>query len=620
MEPLTAEDPTTIGEFRLHARLGAGGMGQVFLGFSPAGRAVAIKIVHSQFARDPEFLQRFSREVAAASAVSGMYTAPVVGSGLNDHPPWLATAFVPGPPLAAVVGKYGPLPEAATWRLAAGLAEALHAVHGVGLVHRDLKPANVLLADDGPHVIDFGISRAFQGTQLTSAGMVIGTPGYMSPEQAEGQTSGPPSDIFSLGCVLAYTATGNAPFGEGTAASILYRVVRSEPDLSALPAGLRQVVEACLKKNPAERPDPVQLLGMISAYGPATTASLGSFWPESVARVIAAEQASQTPAGLTPPPAAAPASFTSSGPMYGATQTSGPGGLAGPASGVPFGAVPAERTPTALATPSSGHATGITGAGGVTGQAPMISDGYYAAAAQPRPPQAGPSIPPLSPAPYAAGSYTGQPPGGGQAGPGTPATPYPGYPGQQGAPSGWQQSGGGTPWPANGAPSGPGGDALAQYRLGSRNPGSRDIPPAVHTALRLMYAGFVATLASLITSGLVFGRYSNDATLAKGHPLIRDAANSMAGWAAIALCADAIGLVCWVVLAVACRRGRGWTRIAGTVLLALYTLVILGLLLRTHDDPGARFTTLIAWACGVGAVVPLWTQQARTFFDAWRKR
>jgi hypothetical protein len=620
MEPLTAEDPKTIGEFRLHARLGAGGMGQVFLGFSPAGRAVAIKIVHSQFARDPEFLQRFSREVAAASAVSGMYTAPVVGSGLNDHPPWLATAFVPGPPLAAVVGKYGPLPEAATWRLAAGLAEALHAVHGVGLVHRDLKPANVLLADDGPHVIDFGISRAFQGTQLTSAGMVIGTPGYMSPEQAEGLASGPPSDIFSLGCVLAYTATGNAPFGEGTAASILYRVVRSEPDLSAVPAGLRQVVEACLKKNPAERPDPVQLIGMISAYGPATTASLGSFWPESVARVIAAEQASQTPAGLTPPPAAAPASFTSSGPMYGATQTSGPGGLAGPASGAPFGSAPApaERTPTALATPSSGQATGITGAGGVTGQAPMISDGYYAAAAQPRPSQAGPSIPPLSPAPYAPGPYNGQPPAG-QGGPGTPATPYPGYSGQQGAPSGWQQPGSGTPWPANGTPSGPGGDALAAYRLGSRNPGSRDIPASVHTALRLMYVGFVATLASLITSGLVFGRYSN-AAKPHGHPLLEKAANSMAGWAAIALCADAIGLVCWVVLAVACRRGRGWTRIAGTVLLALYTLVMLGLLLRTHEDPGARFTTLVAWACGVGAVVPLWTQQARAFFEAWRKR
>ena len=142
MEPLSADDPRMIGEFRLHSRLGAGGMGQVYLGFSPAGRAVAIKVVHPQLARDQEFLQRFGREVAAARAVSGMYAAPVVGSGLNDTPPWLATAYVPGPPLAAVVARYGALPEAATWRLAAGLAEALRAVHAVGLVHRDLKPAN----------------------------------------------------------------------------------------------------------------------------------------------------------------------------------------------------------------------------------------------------------------------------------------------------------------------------------------------------------------------------------------------------------------------------------------------------------------------------------------------
>jgi hypothetical protein len=610
MEPLTAEDPTTIGEFRLHARLGAGGMGQVFLGFSPAGRAVAIKIVHSQFARDQEFLQRFSREVAAASAVSGMYTAPVVGSGLNDNPPWLATAFVPGPPLAAVVGKYGPLPEPATWRLAAGLAEALSAVHGVGLVHRDLKPANVLLADDGPHVIDFGISRAFQGTQLTSAGMVIGTPGYMSPEQAEGLASGPPSDIFSLGCVLAYTATGNPPFGEGTAASILYRVVRSEPDLSAVPPGLRQVIEACLKKNPAERPDPGQLIGMISAYGPATAATLGSFWPESVARVIAAEQASQTPAGLTPPPAA-PAPFTGASGMYGATQTSGPGGLSGPASG----AAP-ERTPTALATPSPGQTSGAGGVTGGTMHAPMISDGYYAAAAQPRPAQPGPSIPPLSPAPYAAGPYTGQP----AAGPGTPASPYPGYSGQQGPPSGWpQQSGAGTPWPANGTPSGPGGDALAQYRLGSRNPGSSEIPSVVHTALRLMYVGFAVTVVALISSLMVLGRYTRDADRILAGTIARNHADQLTGVMAVAVLADVLGLVCWVVLALACRRGRGWTRIAGTVLLAVYTVVMLIVLLRTHNDPGARFTTLVAWAFGVAAAIPLWTQQARDFFSAWSR-
>jgi serine/threonine kinase PknH len=618
MEPLSAEDPRMIGEFRLHARLGAGGMGQVYLGFSPAGRAVAIKIVHSQFARDQEFLQRFSREVAAATAVSGMYTAPVVGSGLGDNPPWLATAFVPGPPLAAVVGRYGPLPEAAVWRLAAGLAEALRAVHTAGLVHRDLKPANVLLADDGPHVIDFGISRAFQGTQLTSAGMVIGTPGYMSPEQAEGAVSGPPSDIFSLGCVLAYATTGSAPFGDGTAASILYRVVRTEPDLSKVPPGLRQLTEACLKKNPAERPDPAQLIGMISALGPAMAATLGSFWPEDVARVIAAEQASQTPAGLTPPAAAA-AAFAGSAAQSGPTQTTGPGGLPGPGSMMP--PAPAERTPTALATPGGAQSAGATG------HAPMISDGYYAAAAQARPAAGpGPSIPPLSPAPYAAQAYSGQPHSGqvplGPAGPGTPATPYPQYSGQ-GAPSTWpQQSGGGTPWPGNGPPSGPGGDGLTPYTLGRRNPGGSEIPQVVHTARRLMYVGFAATVAALITSLMVLGRYTNDATVAKnrGATRVEHVASQLAGVMAIAVLADVLGLVCWVVLAMACRRGRGWTRIAGTVLLGLYTVVLLLVLLRTHNDPGARFTTLLAWALGVAAAMPLWTKEARDFFYTWRKR
>src|SRR3984885_762809 len=285
MEPLSADDPRQIGEFSLRSRLGAGGMGRVYLAFSPGGRAVAMKVVHPGLAADPEFLRRFRNEVAAARAVSGMYTAPVVGAGIDDDPPWLATAYVPGPPLAEVVSRYGPLPETAVGRLAAGLTEALRAVHACGLVHRDLKPGNVLLAADGPHVIDFGISRAFEGTAVTSTGMVVGTPGYMSPEQAEGQQAGPPSDVFSLGCVLAYASTGNAPFGGGSAASILYRVVTAEPDLSGVPAGLRQVITACLAKNPAERIGLAQLGPMIAALGPAMSGKLGAFWPEPLAGI-----------------------------------------------------------------------------------------------------------------------------------------------------------------------------------------------------------------------------------------------------------------------------------------------------------------------------------------------
>jgi serine/threonine protein kinase len=199
VDPLAADDPQQVGGFYLRARLGAGGMGRVYLGYSPGGRPVAVKVVHPELARDPEFMKRFRREVAAAQAVSGAYTAAVVGAGPDDSPPWLATTFVPGPALADLVARTGPLPADAVWRLAGGLAEALQAIHAHALVHRDLKPANILIADDGPRVIDFGISRTTDGTVLTSTSMTIGTPAYMSPEQAEGRPVGPPSDVFSLG-------------------------------------------------------------------------------------------------------------------------------------------------------------------------------------------------------------------------------------------------------------------------------------------------------------------------------------------------------------------------------------------------------------------------------------
>ena len=612
MEPLSADDPRTIGEFRLHSRLGAGGMGQVYLGFSPAGRAVAIKVVHPQLARDQEFLQRFSREVAAARAVSGMYTAPVVGSDMNDSPPWLATAYVPGPPLAAVVARYSALPEAAVWRLAAGLAEALRAVHAAGLVHRDLKPANVLLADDGPHVIDFGISRAFQGTQLTSAGMVVGTPGYMSPEQAEGAPSGPPSDVFSLGCVLAYASTGSPPFGEGSAATILYRVVRKEPDLGKVPASLRQLIEACLRKDPTQRPDLTQLAGMIASLGPATTVSLGSFWPEAVARVIATEQASQTPTGLTPPGPAAP---------FGAAATSGMTGSAGLAP-----RPPAERTPTALATPSGQGS-------GATGHAPMILDGYYAAAAQPRiTPSPAPGAPLPGQQTYVAQPYVAQPSNGPTPSgyPGQTPGGYPGqytggtggapYQGQSPSPPWPQQPGAAASWPGAGAPGDPGGpDALGQYRLGQRNPVGAEIPGAVRAATRLMYAGLAATVVALLSSLINLGIYTRDAADAKNHFhfTLQAHENQMAGSMTVAVVADFIGIACWVMLAIACRRGRGWTRVAGTALLGVYTIVMLFVLVGTHNDAGAQFFTLLVWVLGVAAVIPLWTQQARDFFATW---
>ena len=292
MKRLAADDPRVIGEYRLRAQLGAGGMGRVYLGLSPAGRAVAVKVVHPDLASDAAFLRRFGQEVAAARAVSGIYTAPVVASGLDERPPWLATAFVPGPPLDHVVAENGPLPEQALWPLLAGLVEALQAIHACGVVHRDLKPANVLLATDGPRVIDFGIARAVDGTSLTAAGVVFGTPGCMSPEQAEGRGAGPASDVFALGCVVAYAAAGMGPFGTGTAAAILYRVVHAEPVLDRVPPRLREVIARCLAKDPAARPSLRALSGAIAGGMDATGPSAVAFWPSSVARLIGAYQAS----------------------------------------------------------------------------------------------------------------------------------------------------------------------------------------------------------------------------------------------------------------------------------------------------------------------------------------
>jgi hypothetical protein len=291
MKPLAAYDPRVIGEYRLRAQLGAGGMGRVYLGLSPAGRAVAIKVVHPDLASDAGFLRRFGQEVAAARAVSGIYTAPVVASGLDERPPWLATAFVPGPSLDQMVTEHGPLPEQALWPLLGGLVEALQAIHACGVVHRDLKPANVLLATDGPRVIDFGIARAVDGTSLTAAGVVFGTPGYMSPEQAEGRDAGPASDVFALGCVVAYAAAGTAPFGTGTAAAILYRVVHADPVLDRVPPRLRAVITGCLAKDPAARPSLRALSGAIAGGLDATGPSAVAFWPSSVARLIGAYQA-----------------------------------------------------------------------------------------------------------------------------------------------------------------------------------------------------------------------------------------------------------------------------------------------------------------------------------------
>ncbi|MET9959919.1 serine/threonine-protein kinase [Streptomyces sp. NPDC006326] len=271
MEQLKAGDPAAVGPYRITARLGAGGMGQVYLGESRSGRRVAVKVVRPEIASDPGFRARFRREVEAAKAVGGFWTATVVDADPEAETPWVASDYIPAPDLAERIRQSGPLTEDAVWRLGAGIAEALHSVHRAGLVHRDLKPANILLTENGPRLIDFGIAKALNGaTLLTRTGVAIGTAGFMSPEQARGGSVGTASDIFSLGTVLCFAATGRMPFGEGSAAELLYRVVHEKPDLERVPEGLRAVLGGCLEKRAELRPSAEDVLSALSGGGAVT--------------------------------------------------------------------------------------------------------------------------------------------------------------------------------------------------------------------------------------------------------------------------------------------------------------------------------------------------------------
>ncbi|MGW3728511.1 protein kinase domain-containing protein [Streptomyces sp. NPDC000851] len=260
VRPLLPADPREAGPYRLLARLGGGGMGQVFLGRSRGGRTVAVKLVRPELAQEALFRRRFAQEVEAARRVGGFYTAQVVDADTEADPPWLVTSYIPGPTLQEAVVRCGPLPADMVAWLGAGLAEGLAAIHACDVVHRDLKPGNVILADDGPRVIDFGIARALDATShLTHTG-VIGTPAFMSPEQLRGREATAASDVFCLAAVLAYAATGRGPFGDGPAEAVVYRVVHGEPDLSGFPPDLTPLVEAGLAKEPDDRPGVSEIL------------------------------------------------------------------------------------------------------------------------------------------------------------------------------------------------------------------------------------------------------------------------------------------------------------------------------------------------------------------------
>ncbi|MER0480781.1 serine/threonine-protein kinase [Streptomyces sp. Edi2] len=269
MEALAADDPRVLGGYRLLRRLGAGGMGRVYLGRSAGGRTVAVKVVHAHFAADDQFRARFRREIESARRVGGAWTAPVLDADPDAAVPWVATGYAAGPSLAQAVADFGPLAEHSVRALGAGLAEALAAVHALGLVHRDVKPSNVLLTLDGPLLIDFGIARAMAGTaSLTSTGVSVGSPGYMAPEQILDKAATGAADVFSLGAVLAFAATGLSPFSGDSSAALLYKVVHEEPELgSRLSGDLRESVAGALAKDPAARPVPEALAACLAGEG-----------------------------------------------------------------------------------------------------------------------------------------------------------------------------------------------------------------------------------------------------------------------------------------------------------------------------------------------------------------
>jgi len=447
------------------------------------------------------------------------------------------------------------MPESALWPLLAGLVEALQAIHACRVVHRDLKPANVLLATDGPRVIDFGISRAADGTALTAAGVVFGTPGYMSPEQAEGKAAGPESDVFALGCVIAYAATGAGPFGSGTAAAVLYRVVYGEAALDAVPPQLREIVAACLTKDPAARPMLRDLAATIAnrmnAAGPTGVA----FWPQSVAGIIGAYQAKFDQEARTGRPAD-PQEFSWASSVHPQSPPSGPGNHRG---------VQQPQAPPAGSGGGWPYATGYP-----------QPQGYDFA--QPVPP------PPRGYLPASGGPSAGA----GNAGAGNAGAGVAGVASMGAAPGGYPQ----------------------QYQPGSRG-AIYSLPGSMVTAVRLMYAGAAYAVLYAIGVALV----AND--VIKNHPYATAGRTTVGGVVTLTIFLSIIEIVLWLGIARACKNRRNGARVTGTVLFGFHTFGTIGVLANGHPDLGpAKVLTLIGWLIACGAVVFLWQRTSNAFFKS----
>ncbi|MEY9859568.1 serine/threonine protein kinase [Catenulispora sp. GAS73] len=382
MEALKPEDPARVGPYTPLARIGAGGMGRVYLARSRGGRPVAVKVIRAEYAEDERFRIRFRREVQAARTVDGLYTAPLLDAGPDDAEPWLATAYIPGPSLQRAVHDHGPLPERSVRILGAGIAEALGAIHSAGLIHRDLKPSNVICGPDGPRVIDFGISASEGGSSLTTTGIVVGSPRYSSPEQCRADPQlMPASDVFALGGVLVYATTGVPPFGDGPDHVQLYLVVHESPDLTGVPIPLRPVVAACLEKDPANRPTTDQLLDALLPPEEAGALGADDWLPEAVHRdmrqysaapVAGAEEATPTHAGVGDDPVPTPAPVNPDATSAGLGDVSSTGG----GSAIGTTAAPSAADPDR---PNPGRRRVLAGIAGAVAVAASGGGAWYAA-------------------------------------------------------------------------------------------------------------------------------------------------------------------------------------------------------------------------------------------------
>ncbi|WP_330348801.1 serine/threonine-protein kinase [Streptomyces sp. NBC_00582] len=407
MEKLGPEDPQRIGAYRLLARLGAGGMGRVYLARSDRGRTVAVKLVKPELAAREEFRARFRQEVRNAQRVGGFWTAPVLDADTEAAVPWVATGYVAGPSLQQVVSQdHGPLPERSVRILAAGLAHALTNIHAAGIVHRDLKPSNVMVTIEGPRVIDFGVARALESVSdsgLTRTGAVVGSPGFMAPEQVRGEPITPASDVFCLGSVLAYATTGALPFGgtEGGAHALMFRIAEDEPDLTGVPEGMADLVRACLRKDPAARPS---LAWILERTGTGDTLVDGHSREPWLPGALVAQLGQHAVRLLE-------VEDPEGAPEHSGRQSYGqgaPGAVTRPSAGGP-GAAPPPPAPAAVPHPAYGH----------TQQHPQAGYGHQA----PYNPYSGDfggtqGSSPYSPSPYGAESSVGAPP------PYAPHTPH----------------------------------------------------------------------------------------------------------------------------------------------------------------------------------------------------